>query len=632
MRHEIPQKEIKYLTLLSRSYPSIQSVCTEIINSQAILNLPKGTEHFMSDLHGEYEAFFHILNNCSGVIREKVRLLFGDKLSHEERSELCMLIYYPEEKLERIKKEKKLTKRWYKTTLTRLIDLSRLLSSKYTRSKVRKAIPDEYGYIIDELLHAQPDEDNNQLIYHQKIIDTLINIESGDEFIIVLTNLIKRLAVDHIHIVGDIFDRGPRPDAIMDMLIDLSSVDIEWGNHDILWMGAASGSEACIAAVIRNCLSYNNMEVLESGYGISLRALMLYAQQLYPAVKPEIAALWEISIIMFKLEGQLIKRRPELKMDSHLLLDKVNFKRGSVSIDGIEYAMVNFPAKTIDPVDPYTLNNDESRLVNALKKAFLESERLQRHIRFLYAKGSMYRIHNGNLLFHGCVPLDENGDFLRMTFHGKSYAGKHYMDHMDRIARQAYFKHDAFALDCMWFLWCGDNSPLCGRQIKTFSRAYCLDHNTWNEPQNPYYIYHTSEKNCMNILHEFGLENKDAHIINGHTPIKVSKGESPVKANGRLIVIDGGFCRAYQKTTGIAGYTLIYNSHGLRLMSHQPFTSINEALDENKDIYSHSEIFETAEHRMMVSDCDNGKVIKEKIKDLEMLLAAYRQGILTPEK
>lgn len=632
MRHEIPQKDLKYLALLAKSYPSIQSVSTEIINSQAILNLPKGTEHFMSDLHGEYEAFCHILNNCSGVIREKVRLLFGDTLSPEERSQLCMLIYYPEEKLARIKKEKKRTKRWYKTTLSRLIELSRLLSSKYTRSKVRKAIPDEYGYIIDELLHAQPDEDNNQLIYHQKIIDTLISIDSGDEFIITLARLIKRLAVDHIHIAGDIFDRGPRPDAIMDMLSRLNSVDIAWGNHDILWMGAAAGSEACIAAVIRNCLSYGNMEVLESGYAISLRGLMLYAQQLYPAEKPEFAALREISILMFKLEGQLILRRPELRMDSHLLLDKVNFKRNSVTISGNEYAMVNFPARTVDPSNPYALNADEAQLIGELKKAFLESERLQRHVRFLYAKGSMYRVYNGNLIFHGCVPLDENGKFLQMTLQGKTYSGKHYMDYLDKVARQAYFKRDSFSLDCMWFLWCGDNSPLCGRQIKTFPRAYCLDHATWAEPQNPYYQYHTSEKTCLEILHAFGLENPDAHIINGHTPIQVSKGESPIKANGRLIVIDGGFCRAYQKTTGIAGYTLIYNSHGLRLMSHQPFTSISEALEENKDIHSHSEIFETSPHRMMVSDCDNGKIIQEKIKDLEMLLTAYRQGILTPEK
>lgn len=632
MRREVPQKEMKYLKLLAKSYPSVQSVCTEIINSQAILNLPKGTEHFMSDLHGEYEAFCHILNNCSGVIREKVRFLFGEKLTHAERSELCMLIYYPAEKLERIKKEKKLSKRWYKTTLNYLIELARFLSSKYTRAKVRRDVPDEYGFIIDELLHAQPDEDNNQLIYHQKIIDTLINIESGDDFIIALSNLIKRLAVDHLHIVGDIFDRGPRPDAILDMLSDLQAVDIEWGNHDILWMGAAAGSEACMAAAVRNCLAYNNMEVLESGYGISLRSLMLYAQQLYPAETPEVAALRVISIIMFKLEGQLILRRPELKMESHLLLDKINLNRGTVTIGDTDYATVNFPAKTMDMETPYALNGDEKRIMAELSKAFAESDRLQRHIRFLYGKGSMYRIHNGNLLFHGCVPLDEDGALLEMTFDGKVYAGKAYMDYMDKIARQAYFQKDAFSLDCMWFLWCGDNSPLCGREIKTFARAYCLDHATWEEPQNPYYRYHTSEETCLMLLKEFGLENPDAHIINGHTPIRVSAGESPIKASGKLIVIDGGFCRAYQKTTGIAGYTLIYNSHGLRLMSHQPFTSIQKALEENKDIHSDSEIFETAAHRMMVSDCDNGEGIREKIRDLEMLLAAYRQGILTPEK
>ena len=626
MKQEFSKNTLKYLTLLATDYPTVQSVCTELINLQAILNLPKGTEHFMSDLHGEYEAFCHILNNCSGVIREKVQLLFGDTLSEKDRSELCTLIYYPEEKLERM--QQKPPKAWYKTTLTQLIELARLLSSKYTRSKVRKAMPRDYSYILDELLHAQPDEDNNQFVYHEKILDTLISIDNGDGFIIALSSLIKKLAVDRLHIVGDIFDRGARPDAIIDMLMAHGSVDVEWGNHDILWMGAAAGSEVCIAAVIRNSLSYGNMEVLESGYGISLRALMLYAEQLFPMEKPEAAALKEISSIMFRLESQLIRRRPELKMRSHL--PHIDSKRNSVTIDGQEYALINFPHKTFDDGD--ALNPMEKQVVAELKKAFLESERLRRHVEYLYANGSLYRCYNGNLLFHGCIPLTAQGEFLEMEFNGRTYSGKSYMDYMDKTARRAYFKREQDALDYMWFLWCGENSPLCGRKLKTFERAYCLDKSTWEEPQNPYYAYHTEEAVCLRILEAFGLTNKNAHIINGHTPIKVIQGESPIKANGRLIVIDGGFCRAYQKTTGIAGYTLIYNSHGLRIMSHQAFSSIDEALSENKDIHSQSEIFETAGRRMMVSDCDNGKRLKEKIKDLEQLLQAYRQGILSPER
>lgn len=626
MKQEFSKNTLKYLTLLATDYPTVQSVCTELINLQAILNLPKGTEHFMSDLHGEYEAFCHILNNCSGVIREKVQLLFGDTLSEKDRSELCTLIYYPEEKLERM--QQKPPKAWYKTTLTQLIELARLLSSKYTRSKVRKAMPRDYSYILDELLHAQPDEDNNQFVYHEKILDTLISIDNGDGFIIALSSLIKKLAVDRLHIVGDIFDRGARPDAIIDMLMAHGSVDVEWGNHDILWMGAAAGSEVCIAAVIRNSLSYGNMEVLESGYGISLRALMLYAEQLFPMEKPEAAALKEISSIMFRLESQLIRRRPELKMRSHL--PHIDSKRNSVTIDGQEYALINFPHKTFDDGD--ALNPMEKQVVAELKKAFLESERLRRHVEYLYANGSLYRCYNGNLLFHGCIPLTAQGEFLEMEFNGRTYSGKSYMDYMDKTARRAYFKREQDALDYMWFLWCGENSPLCGRKLKTFERAYCLDKSTWEEPQNPYYAYHTEKAVCLRILEAFGLTNKNAHIINGHTPIKVIQGESPIKANGRLIVIDGGFCRAYQKTTGIAGYTLIYNSHGLRIMSHQAFSSIDEALSENKDIHSQSEIFETAGRRMMVSDCDNGKRLKEKIKDLEQLLQAYRQGILSPER
>lgn len=622
----------KYLSLLSMQYPSIRAVCTEIINLQSVLNLPKGTEHFMSDLHGEYQAFFHILNNCSGVIREKVKVLFGDELTHQERSELCTLIYYPEEKLERLKSEGKINNDWYKMTIRRLIELVRFLSSKYPRNRVREAMPKEYSFIIDELLHAQQDEDNNQLVYHEKIIETLIGIENSDEFITAIAELIKKLAVDTLHIVGDIFDRGARPDTILDMLANHYSVDVEWGNHDILWLGAGAGSEVCIMGVIRNSVSYRNMAVLENGYGISLRSLILFAEKLYPEKESMEALMEEISVLMFKLEGQVIKRHPEYEMDDRLLMDKVDRQKNMVIIDGREYPSKEIDWKTVNPENPYELTAEETEIIAELKKEFAESERLNRHIAFLYAKGSIYRIFNGNLLFHGCMPLNEDGSFAEVEFDGQKYSGKSYMDYADDMVRLAYFSDNRNAKDFMWFLWCGEKSPLSGRKTRTFARTYCLDKTTWAEPDNPYFRYCNDEKTCCMILEEFDLSPEYSHIINGHTPVKVVKGESPVKAGGKLIVIDGGFCKAYQKTTGIAGYTLIANSHGLRIMSHQPFLSVEKALDENKDIHSHSDIFETYSTRMMVADSDTGKVIKEQISDLKDLLTAYRSGIFAEKE
>lgn len=627
-------KDEKYLELLAEKYPTEQAVCREIINLKAILGLPKGTEHFMSDLHGEYEAFCHILNNCSGVIREKVDLLFEETLSDIDREEICTLIYYPVEKLEMMKKESRNNEEWYRVILGELIEIARLLSSKYTRSKVRKAMPDEYAYILDELIHVQKDEDDNQVAYHQNIIDTLLELDSADAFIEVLAALIKRLAVDHLHIVGDIFDRGPCADRIMDLLMNYHSLDIEWGNHDILWMGAAAGSEACIATVIRNNLKYHNIRILENSYGISLRDLTLFAEKLYPDTEPMEAALKTISVLLFKLEGQVILRNPDYQMSDKLLLHQVNVQNHTVCIAGTDYEICEetFPTVSFDPSSPevsYELTVEEKQVVEGLRMAFVGSVRLRQHMDFLYQKGSMYRIFNGNLLFHGCVPLDESGNLEGVVFHQKRYRGRDYLDYAERIARRAWSK-DATQkeLDFMWYLWCGRKSPLSGRNIKTFERTYVKDESTWHEASNPYYQYYEQEKICNMILHEFNLYSDRSHIINGHTPVRTSRGEHPVRANGRLMVIDGGFCKSYHKTTGIAGYTLIFNSHGIRIKSHQPFQSVYAALTENKDIESRSELVETQRQRLMVRNTDTGKKILEDIKGLKMLLQAYREGTI----
>ncbi len=627
-------KDEKYLELLAEKYPTEQAVCREIINLKAILGLPKGTEHFMSDLHGEYEAFCHILNNCSGVIREKVDLLFEETLSDIDREEICTLIYYPVEKLEMMKKESRNNEEWYRVILGELIEIARLLSSKYTRSKVRKAMPDEYAYILDELIHVQKDEDDNQVAYHQNIIDTLLELDSADAFIEVLAALIKRLAVDHLHIVGDIFDRGPCADRIMDLLMNYHSLDIEWGNHDILWMGAAAGSEACIATVIRNNLKYHNIRILENSYGISLRDLTLFAEKLYPDTEPMEAALKTISVLLFKLEGQVILRNPDYQMSDKLLLHQVNVQNHTVCIAGTDYEICEetFPTVSFDPSSPevsYGLTAEEKQVMEGLRMAFVGSVRLRQHMDFLYQKGSMYRIFNGNLLFHGCVPLDESGNLEGVVFHQKRYRGRDYLDYAERIARRAWSK-DATQkeLDFMWYLWCGRKSPLSGRNIKTFERTYVKDESTWHEASNPYYQYYEQEKICNMILHEFNLYSDRSHIINGHTPVRTSRGEHPVRANGRLMVIDGGFCKSYHKTTGIAGYTLIFNSHGIRIKSHQPFQSVYAALTENKDIESRSELVETERERLMVRNTDTGKKILEDIKGLKMLLQAYREGTM----
>lgn len=631
--NKLMDDKLKYLRLLAEKYPTIPSVCREIINLNAILNLPKGTEHFMSDIHGEYEAFYHILSNAAGVIKEKVDLIFARRLSAIERQEICTLVYYPAQKIKRLRKQNMLTPHWYKVNLNNLTELAKFLSSKYTRSRVREAIPTEFSFIIDELLHSQADEDNNQVVYHRKIIDTIIEIESADEFVEALCLLIKRLAVDRLHIVGDIYDRGPNADKIMELLIAHHSVDIEWGNHDILWMGAACGNEACIANILRNNIKYNNLEILENSYAISLRALALFAEQTYPGIEPMDAALKAISVILFKLEGQIIMRHPEYDMDDRLLLDKMDLERGVVRIGDKEYELNDAYFPTVDKDNAYALTAEEQDVIDDLRMAFVNSHMLKRHVKFLYEKGSIYMCYNGNLLFHGCIPMDEHGDFDGMKIGDTMCRGKEYMDYAGKVARRAFFDtYNQSNIDFMWYLWCGKKSPLSGRNMKTFERTFVVDKETYHEPKNPYYSFYQQEKYCCKILHEFGLDSSMSHIINGHTPIKVTEGESPLKANNRLIVIDGGFCRAYQKTTGIAGYTLIYNSHGMRLKAHQPFESIEKALEENKDIESTSNLFETQVDRVMVKDTDKGKVILETISDLELLLLAYRRGLITVGK
>ena len=620
------RENVKYLKLLKQNYSTSQSVIREIINLSAITNLPKGTEFFLSDIHGEYDAFLHIMNNCSGVIKEKVDLIFENTLSEFDRQELCTLIYYPREKMTILSEHGKIDDDWYSMTLNYLIMLAKLLSSKYTRSKVRKALPEDYAYIIDELLHAQKNEDTNKVSYHKHILQTIIDLDDADEFIIALSALIKRLAVDHLHIVGDIFDRGGKADKIIDLLLDYHSLDIEWGNHDILWMGAVCGNDACICNVIRNNLKYGNVEILENAYGISLRPLILFGMSKYGINDGIQAALAAIKVILFKLEGQLIKRHPEYGMDDRLLLEHIDKEKGIVKIDGKEAALKTTLFPTLDINNPYELTEEEIEIVLKLHRSFVSGQRLKKHIKFLYDKGSMYNVYNRNLIYHGCVPVDENGIFDMLLINGRYYHGKALLDICEVKARAAYVDNPNMDdVDFMWFLWGGEKSPLCGRKLKTFERDYIEDKSFWHEKSNPYYSRYYDESFCSQILHEFGLYDAHSHIITGHTPVHAIDGEAPIRANGRLFVIDGGFCRAMNKTTGIAGYTLIFNSHGLRLKAHTPFTSVEDVLINNTDIKSESEIVEKDTYRMFVKDTDIGKKLLEDISDLKKLLENYRK-------
>lgn len=650
------ENEIKYLKFLAQKYPTIQSASTEIINLSAILNLPKGTEHFMSDIHGEYQAFCHILNNASGAVKAKVGEVLGDTLSPEELAEFLSLIYYPKRKLALIKPKIANLDEWYNITLHRLIDVCRLSASKYTRSKVRKAMPRDFEYIIDELLHSQQEVKSHKDKYYSNIISTIIELDRADAFIIAMSNLIKRLVVDRLHIVGDIYDRGPRADYIMDLLINHHAVDIQWGNHDVLWMGAAAGNDTCIANVIMNSARYNNFDILENGYGINLRPLMMFALSTYDnggAFKPKVTAensefskkdielagkIYKASaVILFKLEGQLIKRRPEFDMSARLILDKINFEKGTVIVEGKEFELTDTEFPTIDKNDPYKLTEGEQAVVDALHHSFVNSERLHRHIEFLYTKGSLYLCCNSNLMFHGCVPMDENGDFCKFNFGGSELYGKAFLDYADLIARQGFFgqkgsaeKH--FGEDFMWFLWAGKNSPVFARvKMATFERHLIDDKQIQEEPKNPFYKLSEDKAVCDKIFVEFGLDANKAHIINGHIPVKSKNGESPIKANGKRIVIDGGFCKAYQKETGIAGYTLLSNSYELKLASHQAFTSVEDAIENNTDIMSDTKVVETFDKRILVADTDIGVMLKGQRDDLLKLLSAYRDGIISEQ-
>ncbi len=622
--------QTKYLELLAEKFPTTQSAYTEIINLEAILNLPKGTEHFVSDVHGEYQAFEHILNNCSGVIRERVSSTFEFQLTKDEQADLCTLIYYPTLKLRRLEEEGRLTEEWYAITLMRLVRLARHLSGTYTRSKVRKAMPVEFAYIIDELLHTSSDERETRLAYHQRIISSIIDTGSADDFICSLAALIKRLAVDHLHLVGDIFDRGPRADRILDRLMAYHSIDIQWGNHDIVWMGAASGSAACLAAVIRNNVHYDSLKILESAYGVSLRELTVFAEQTYRQDDGMDPVEKAISVILFKLEGQTIRRHPNWQMDDRLLLEHVDARAGTVEIAGQVHQMRTRDFPTLDAANPYELSVDEARVMDNLMSAVRHSEKLRAHVGFLYEHGSAYLVHNGNVLFHACVPMNEDGTFCPVNHQGQMLTGKAYYDYADQLARRAWHEHDQVSLDWMWYLWCGRLSPLSGRVMKTFERTYLADKSTWDEPRDPYYEHTEDPGCCRMVLEEFGC-GADGVIINGHTPVHAAAGENPVKAGGMLVVIDGGFCQAYHHTTGIAGYTLIADPDGMRIKAHRPFASIGDVLDLNADIMSDDDRFRRWGRPLTVGDTDAGGQIKEQIADLRELLAAYRSGVL-PEK
>ena len=646
-------EQLHYLRLLSKQYPTIQSAGSEIIKLRSVLNLPKGTEHFMSDIHGEYEAFLHILNSGSGEIREKLELVFSGVLSQEDINDLATLIYYPKAKLALIADRQDNMDAWYHITLQRLVQFCRYVSTKHTRNKVRSYIPRGYENVIDELLHIR-DEEGSRRTQFESILGTIVQIGQAPDVIQAICTVIKRLIMDHLHIVGDIFDRGPRADIVMDSLMNAGNVDIQWGNHDVLWMGAASGSRTLVATVLSNSIRYNNLDVIETGYGISLRPLSIFANEVYKhhdvsrfqvKLTNEDAESWSekdkllsarmykaITIILFKLEGQKLKRRPEFLMDDRLLLDRIDYENGTINIGGTVYPLLDCDFPTIDPKDPYALTAEEEHVIWQLTESFRHSEKLQKHIRFLYAKGGLYKVMNGNLLFHGCIPMNEDGTLMEFSVGGKVRKGKEFLDYAEKTARKAHYDKRGtperqFGLDFLWWLWAGRNSPIFGRdRMTTLERRFIADESTWTEPKNPYYTHYQDPAVCDMLLKEFGLEGPHCHIINGHVPVKVKKGESPIKGGGKLLVIDGGFSKAYQPTSGIAGYTLIYTSRHYRMVSHQPFAGKQAALLKNDDIVNQSVVFEKMETRMKVADTEEGRQLQTRVDDLLLLLAAYRSG------
>ncbi len=647
----------KYLKMLSKSFPNIASTTTEIINLEAILNLPKGTEHFVSDLHGEYEAFQHVLRNGSGNVKEKIKEIFYGRLTEEEMDTLATIIYYPRDKVTLLLKQlqtKEEQDEFYRVTLSRLLELCVFAASKYTRSKVRKALPEEFAYVIEELL-SRDDKFLNKDDYYNEIITSIIELDRAYDFVAAISYLIQRLVVDHLHVLGDIYDRGPYPEKIVDRLTKHHSLDIQWGNHDILWMGAASGSKACIANVLRISARYDNLETVEDAYGISLRHLLTFAGTTYPNVNnptfipkqdaskgvafyehedTQMASIQQaMAIIQFKLEADIIKRNPDFEMEHRLLLDKIDYENMTINIEGEEYALTGFDFPTIDPEDPYKLTPEEEEVMNRLVHSFRQSERLKEHVRFLVNKGGMYLVYNDNLLFHGCVPMYEDGTLMSAHFNGKEYSGKALFDVFDEAVRQGFINRKSEDneryLDLIWYLWNGPVSPLFGKKkMTTFERYYVQDKSTHEEYKNAYYQLREEEEVILNLLEEFGVSKEKGHVINGHTPVKERKGEDPIKANGRMLVIDGGYSKAYQGTTGLGGYTLLYNSYGLQLVAHQPFTSREDAIENESDIASTRRVVDRELKRKKVEETDVGRKLKEQIEVLKELLRGYRDGTI----
>ena len=654
MQWESVQGDLRYLQLLARTFPTIADASTEIINLEAILNLPKGTEHFLSDLHGEDQAFSHVLRNASGAVKRKVNEIFSNNLRESEKKELCTLIYYPEEKLELVKRQEEDLEDWYQVTLNQLVSVCRNVSSKYTRSKVRKALPKEFSYIIQELLHESSVEPNKSA-YVDRIIGTIISTDRADDFIIALCRLIQRLTIDHLHIIGDIYDRGPGAHLIMDILCDYHNFDIQWGNHDILWMGAASGNLGSVANVIRMCLRFGNMATLEDGYGINLLPLATFAIEAYGddpctlfqprtnfADRPMdektirlIAQMYKaITIIQFKLEGQIIRRRPEFEMDDRMLLGGIDLAKGTIKVGEKEYPLKDTNWPTLDPEDPYRLSPEEEDLIYKIARSFETSEKMRKHMRCFFRHGSIYQVCNSNLLYHASIPMNPDGTFKSVRILGQTYKGRALLDRVDQLVREAYFKTGdpeevAFATDYIWYLWCGKDSPLFDKsKMATLERLFIEDKETHTEEKGAYYTLRVEEEVCDRILDEFGVTGMHRHIINGHVPVRSNKGENPIKANGKMLVIDGGFSRPYHSETGIAGYTLVYHSRGFQLVQHEPFESRAKAIKEGLDIKSTTIVVELSSHRQMVKDTDKGAELQRQIGELKKLLYAYRNGLI----
>ena len=648
-------KDMHYLQLLAQSFPTIAEASTEIINLQAILNLPKGTEHFLADIHGEHEAFLHVLKNASGNIKRKVNELYGNTLRETELRELCTLIYYPEQKLELVKAKEEDINDWYHITIHQLVAICRDVSSKYTRSKVRKSLPEDFSYIIQELLHERT-EDANKAAYVNVIIDTIISTGRADDFIIAISTVIQRLAIDQLHILGDIFDRGPGAHIIMDTLTHYHNWDITWGNHDILWMGACAGNDACICNVIRLSLRYANLTTLEDGYGINLVPLATFAMETYgddpceefqPSLSggaeniddktKRLTALMHkaIAVIQFKQEAKIYDRHPEWGMQERKLFDLIDYERGTIHLNGKDYQLISNHFPTINPAAPNELTDEEKVLMQKLHHSFMVSEKLRKHIRNLLRHGCMYAIYNDNLLFHAAVPLNEDGTLREVEIYpGRRYSGKDLFHHTGMLIRSA-FENDTeanerqYAIDYFLYLWCGPESPLFDKsKMATFERYFINERETWHEEKGNYFRLRDNQEIAEKILDAFGINDPNRHIINGHVPVHVASGENPIKAGGLLMVIDGGFSQAYHKETGIAGYTLVYHSRGFELVQHEPFTSTRDAILRGTDIKSTTQIVEMANHRMLVADTDRGEELRQQIADLQELLYAYRHGFI----